>query len=328
MPKLLFFLIVFTHTIDIAAQVKWTNMDTSFGSLPKNFHVFKTNDSLDEKPFIAYYAIANLKDKRIQFTADSTLMRRLTPQQFYKKNREPLLVVNTTFFSYATNQNLNVLIKDGKILGYNIHSQPGRGKDTFTYTHPLGSALGISKKREADIAWLFTDTLLKHIYALQHSSPAIKDSLNYLNWAHAKKYAVYTEGQQAPNNKGFKKWKMKTAIRGGPVLLQNGEVLVSNNEELKFAGKATNDQHPRTCMGYTKDGKLIIMVIQGRYVDAAGATLLQEAQLLKEIGCEEAINLDGGGSSCMLINGMETIKPSDKEGQRPVPGVFIINIKR
>jgi len=36
------------------------------------------------------------------------------------------------------------------------------------------------------------------------------------------------------------------------------------------------------------------------------------------------LNLDGGGSSCMLVNGKETIKPSDKEGQRAVPAVFII----
>ena len=64
-----------------------------------------------------------------------------------------------------------------------------------------------------------------------------------------------------------------------------------------------------------KKGKLIIMVIKGRYPDAAGATLTQEAQLLKNLGCEEALNLDGGGSSCMIVNGKETIKPSDKEGK-------------
>ena len=110
-------------------------------------------------------------------------------------------------------------------------------------------------------------------------------------------------------------------------MLQKGEVAISNNEELKFAGKEIGDKHPRTCMGYTKNGKLIIMVIKGRYPDAAGATLIQEAQLLKNLGCEEALNLDGGGSSCMIINGKETIKPSDKEGERAVPGVFIIQIK-
>ena len=69
------------------------------------------------------------------------------------------------------------------------------------------------------------------------------------------------------------------------------------------------------------------MVIRGRHANSAGASLIQEAQLLKNLGCVEALNLDGGGSSCMLINGKETITPSDKEGQRTVPGVFMIETR-
>ena len=121
----------------------------------------------------------------------------------------------------------------------------------------------------------------------------------------------------------FKKWKMKTAVGGGPVLVQNGQVRISNNEEMKFSGKAINDKHPRTAMGYTTDGKLIILVIEGRSKNAGGATLVQEAQILKDLGCWEALNLDGGGSSCLLVNGKQTIKVSDA-GQRPVPAVFVI----
>ncbi|MBL0183102.1 MAG: phosphodiester glycosidase family protein [Chitinophagaceae bacterium] len=118
---------------------------------------------------------------------------------------------------------------------------------------------------------------------------------------------------------------MRTAIGGGPVIVQKGQVKITNEEELKFAGKAISDKHPRTCIGYTNGGYLVIMVIQGRFPGIAeGATLEQEAKLLIDLGCFEALNLDGGGSSCMLINGKETIKPSDKEGQRPVPAVFII----
>ncbi|OQY96755.1 MAG: hypothetical protein B6D37_01060 [Sphingobacteriales bacterium UTBCD1] len=50
----------------------------------------------------------------------------------------------------------------------------------------------------------------------------------------------------------------------------------------------------------------------------------QTAKILKDLGCWEALNLDGGGSSYMLVNGKETIKPSDKTGQRAVPSVFVI----
>jgi exopolysaccharide biosynthesis protein len=122
-----------------------------------------------------------------------------------------------------------------------------------------------------------------------------------------------------------RKWKMETAIGGGPNLLKQGEIFITNNDEKMFGGKAINDKHPRTAMGYTKDGKLIILAVEGRFPGKAeGATLPQEAQMLKEIGCWEALNLDGGGSSCLLVNGKPTIKPSDKEGQRAVPAVFII----
>jgi exopolysaccharide biosynthesis protein len=110
----------------------------------------------------------------------------------------------------------------------------------------------------------------------------------------------------------FSKWKMRTTVGGGPILLQQGIARISNNEELKFAGNAINDKHPRTAMGYTKENKLIILVVQGRFPGIAeGVTLGQEAQILKDLGCWEALNLDGGGSSCMLVNGKETIKPSD-----------------
>jgi exopolysaccharide biosynthesis protein len=81
-------------------------------------------------------------------------------------------------------------------------------------------------------------------------------------------------------------------------------------------------------MGYTKNHHLIILVIQGRFPKIAeGATLIQEARILQDLHCTEALNLDGGGSSCMLVNGLETIQPSDKTGQRPVPAIFMIKSK-
>lgn len=142
-------------------------------------------------------------------------------------------------------------------------------------------------------------------------------------------YKYFLQKTSVPQHRGFEKWKMKTAIGGGPVLVQNGEIKITNNEELKFGGNAINDKHPRTAMGYTADNKLIILVVQGRFPGIAeGASLTQEAQILKELGCVEALNLDGGGSSCMLVNGKETIQPSDKTGQRAVPAVFLIQNKK
>jgi hypothetical protein len=322
------------NSIAANAQLKWVNVDSVYQPLPSSVHVYFTNQPIDTAPFRAYYLIADLKDKKLLFDADTTLNRRLTPTQFYQKNKQPLVVVNTTFFSFQTNQNLNVVIKDGKLVGYNIHTIAGRGKDTFTFRHPFGSAIGISKKRRVDIAWLYTDSSYKYAFAKPYSINLIQDSFAYVNFSSLWSSGIGRKPRTNNDNlrlKDFKysftEWKMKTAIGGGPVLLQNGNIKITNNEELKFAGKAIDDKHPRTVMGYTKDGKLIILVIEGRNKDAGGATLTQEAQILKDLGCWEALNLDGGGSSCMLVNGKETIKPADATGQRAVPAVFLIRQK-
>jgi len=325
LKRIIIYSLLIINSTALNAQLKWTNVDSLYQPLPSSVHVYFTNEPIDTAPFRAYYLIADLKDKKINFTVDTTFARRLTPNQFYQKNDRPLVVVNCTFFSFATNQNLSVVIKDGKLVGYNVHSIPGRGKDTLTYRHPFGSAIGISKKRTADIAWLFTDSSFKYPQALNMPVLPKKDSSVKFSFVSAKDY-IYQEPRSLIDP-FFSKWKMRTTVGGGPILLQQGIAKISNNEELKFAGNAINDKHPRTAMGYTKDGKLIILMIEGRNTVAHGATLGQEAQILKDLGCWEALNLDGGGSSCMLVNGKETIKPSDKEGQRAVPAVFIIKKK-
>ena len=307
------------------SQLQWHNADSAYGPLPSSVQVYVTDQRIDSAPFKAFYVIADLKDKELDFTTDTTFKRRLTPSGFHEKNNLPLVTVNGTFFSFETNSNLNAVVQDGKLVSYNQHTVPGRGKDTLTYRHPFGSAIGISWKRKADVAWTYTDPEKKKIYAIQEPLQALKDSVSNPGFDYVKSTTSINPIPHSSASKPlFRKWKMETVIGGGPVLLQNGEIKITNNEELKFAGRAINDKHPRTAMGYTADHKLIILVVEGRNKEAGGATLTQLAKILKELGCVEALNLDGGGSSCLLVNGNETIKPSDPNGQRPVPAVFLI----
>ncbi|MEO6837285.1 MAG: phosphodiester glycosidase family protein, partial [Ginsengibacter sp.] len=167
----------------------------------------------------------------------------------------------------------------------------------------------------------------KYPYASELVIPFMHDSIADHSFNYIKLHTSVVMGEGVGLVPSFKKWKMKTVVGGGPVLVQNNKIQISNNEERKFAGKAINDRHPRTAIGYTSDNKIIILVAEGRSETASGLTLTQEAQILKDLGCKEALNLDGGGSSCMLLNGKQTNIPSDKEGQRPVPSVFIIENK-
>jgi Phosphodiester glycosidase len=311
------FVFIFTFVLSTIskAQLKWENVDNLFGQLPKSIHVFKSNDSLDGKPSIAYYVDVDLKDKKIEVDTDTTYKRRLTPQAFYQKNNKPYIIVNGTFFSFQTQQNLNAMIKNGKLVAYNTLSIPLRGKDTGSYFKFTRSAIGISKKRNADVAWLFTDSLMRFATAFEDEPVSWKDQIPENRKSD---FIAHSKGE-------YHNWKMKTAIGGGPTLLHNGEINITNDLERMFSGKGKFDLHPRTAMGYTNENHLIILAVEGRNIGIAeGASLVHLATIFKTLGCVEALNLDGGGSSCLLINGKETIKPSDKEGERPVPGVFLV----
>jgi hypothetical protein len=295
------FIILIFITAAGRSQVNWVNVDSAFGSLPEGIQVFRTNSSLDGKPNIAYYVAAELKNYNLLFETDTTLLRRITPSSYFQKNNKPVIVVNGSFFA-PDHRNLNVVITRGKTVSFSPAKTRKSAADSTVRVPVYSSAIGISKDRSADIAWLLTDSSWDHVKASQVPLPLKKND--------------------------FEKWKMETAIGGGPVLIQNGKIAITNNEELKFAGKAIHDKHPRTAMGYTAGKKLIILVVEGRNKGTAeGVSLLQLAKMLSDLGCVEALNLDGGGSSCLLVNGKETIRPSDLTGQRPVPAVFLVRSK-
>ncbi len=292
------------------AQLNWRRVDSGFGRLPSGLQIYKTTDSLNGRPFVAYCIVANLKDRKLEFTTQVGEGQRYTPSQFYEKEKQPLLVMNGTFFSFATNQNLNAVMRDGKLVAYNQPAMQQKGTDSFYY--PTRSAFGITKHRGADVAWLFTDTAQRWPYAFQERPILAKGTNPDPSFAD-----LNTLDQ-------WRWWKMQTAIGGGPVLVKDGLVRVTNEAEQMFVN-GEKDLHPRTAMGYTAKRQLIILVVQGRFPGVAeGVTLAEEAKILADLGCVEALNLDGGGSSCVLVNGKETIQPSDKTGQRSVPGVFII----
>ena len=302
---------------NLLAQLKWQNVDSLYQPLPRSVHVYYSNDTINGRPNHAYYVIADLKDREIKVSSASTNGKRSTPLKFYESESKPLLVMNCTFFEFVHNTNVSLVMNDGKQLAYSNNSITRKGKDTFTYSHPVTGAIGIDKKRNVDVAWVLSDSSNRYPWASQQAvNPVIDSSLkldipNYLK------------------SHSFKRWKMQTAVAGGPILVQNGAIAISNNQELKFGGKAINDKHPRTAMGYTEDNQLIFLVIEGRFPGKSeGASLIEEATILRDLGSVEALNLDGGGSSCLLINGKETIQPSDKEGERPVPAVILLKVKR
>lgn len=100
-------------------------------------------------------------------------------------------------------------------------------------------------------------------------------------------------------------------ISGGPYLVKDGKIFVDVNEQ-----KLTSigGRNPRTAIGFTKDYRLIMVTIDGREESSVGITLMDLAELMKSFGCVYAMNLDGGGSTVMYVNGKVVNSPVVKGG--------------
>ena len=107
-------------------------------------------------------------------------------------------------------------------------------------------------------------------------------------------------------------WKnVKHIISGGPYLVKNNEVFVDMTAQ-KLG--AIGGKNPRSAIGYTADNHLILVAVDGREGSSVGLTLIQLANLMKSAGCVNAMNLDGGGSTVMYVNGKVVNNPQVKGG--------------
>lgn len=107
-------------------------------------------------------------------------------------------------------------------------------------------------------------------------------------------------------------WKdVKHIISGGPYLVKDNEVFVDMTAQ-KLG--AIGGKNPRSAIGYTIDNNLILVAVDGREGSSIGMTLMELANFMKQIGCTNAMNLDGGGSTVMYVNGQVVNKPAQKGG--------------
>jgi exopolysaccharide biosynthesis protein len=125
---------------------------------------------------------------------------------------------------------------------------------------------------------------------------------------------------------GFDWEKIENVIGGGPVLLRDSKVAIDAEAE-GFPASFYAKRHPRTAIGRTSAGDIWLVAIDGRQEISAGATLDETAKVMLRLGCSDAMNLDGGGSTCLNLQGITVNRPSDGV-ERPVSnGILILGPK-
>jgi hypothetical protein len=106
------------------------------------------------------------------------------------------------------------------------------------------------------------------------------------------------------------------AIGGGPVLVRDGGPVFRANEA--FTSSQLAPRHPRTAVGQLADGRIVMVVVDGRRSGySVGMTNFELAQTLVRLGAVTASGFDGGGSSTLAFDGKLLNRPSDRT-ERPV----------
>jgi len=285
-----------------AINLSWTKLAKS--SLPSEIELYETTSQLSGHTFHAWYAIADLSTGKVEFRVNIPTKPTTIDDQLASFNGKCYLMTNGGYFYNGTHIGLGVV--NSNISG-NISTVRGSLKTADSEYGVLyyvtRAAFGIDHSDKPAVYWAATGDDNKTMYFFDRPLPTVKGEAKY-------SAITSTNPAKAIN------WSPKYALSGGPVLLKNGKIpfdftnttkgtdfYLSNYEIMPYDIFGPDVSPDRTAIGYRSDGKIILFICDGRIAASRGATLLELAQIMKGLGCVEAINLDGGGSTGMALSG-------------------------
>ena len=237
---------------------------------------------------------------------------------FSDKTTTACLAVNAGYFAGYTS--VSMCIHQGKVRqrAWPSFNWPN-DENPQTVIYPIRSAIGQNKDGSFEIHWTYCT---KPSMAEHTAFPSALDN-------NEKTQTFMSEPPSVDYCPGTFTWEPYEAVGGGPRLVQGGKDVAVENywaECLDAGGTSGLIRVNRTAAGITEDGKLILIVADGRGSrGSAGYTLSELAQKFISLGCTDAINLDGGGSSCMVgAEGKILNLPSDAAGERSVSTAIVI----
>lgn len=230
----------------------------------------------------------------------------------------PCLATNAGYFAGSTS--VSMCIHQGNVLKKAVKSfnWPNDEKPQCSI-YPVRSAIGQNKDGSFEIHWAYcTDVAFARHTAFPSALDNNEKTQSFMS---APPTADYVEGAFT--------WEPMEAVGGGPRLVQAGKNVAVENywaECLDAGGTSGLYRVNRTAAGITADGKLILIVADGRGSrGSAGYTLSELAEKFISLGCTDALNLDGGGSTCMVgAEGKILNSPSDPAGERAVSTAIVI----
>ena len=211
--------------------------------------------------------------------------------------------VNGGYFGGLTSY--SAVVYPGQVVAQNV-STVSRPSGTYTVTR---SFLGMNSARHVAVDWIF------------HFGPTVADIYRFA----APTPNTQTTPAPPPVKSGGTPYdSLLAGIGGGPRLIKQGAVHYTYDEEVFFGSGISGDlDNPRTAVGVTQDAHVIMIVVDGRQAASEGVTLPELTEIMLNLGCVEAMNLDGGGSTQMAARTMSGYQYVDVPSEtRSVPTVL------
>ncbi len=296
-----------------AITFEWTKME--FSSLPASVQVYSYEGLLNGRKCKAWYASADLSAGDVEFKVNIPSEATTIDDQA-KAAGNCLVMVNGGYFYNGNNTGLGCV--DGTISG-GVSAVRGSLKTedeeySVLYNVTRG-VFGVDAEGTPAVYWTGADAAGKSWF-FDRPLPSIKGEARYA-----------AAGQTNPT--GCVSWTPKYAQSAGPLLLFNGkcpldfettprgdDYYYTNYELIPYDIWGADVKPDRTAAGYTDDGKIILLIVDGRIEESDGATLVELAGIMKGLGCKGAVNFDGGGSTGMVVEGSHLNDMTG--GNRPV----------
>lgn len=295
----------------VALPAYWHKADSFMRGFPNGIQVYRTTESFMNKRMNAYCVVFNPKT-RVEFKPKMSTVLKNPGAVYAEEPGNKFVCINGGFFSSTSS--LSLVQYNGTISSPNVKSLNRTYNGRSTAYYPTRGAFGISADGVPSVSWVYNvGTGNGTVYSYPSPSP------NLLNTApQAVPSATFPAGGSP--------WAVRSAIGGSPILIKDGEINISSAEELIEVDNTSS--RARSAIGYTANGMVIVLAVEGNNPSGgAGLSLAELAQLMKEMGCVGALNLDGGGSTSMFVNGKLTVKPSDGAGERAVISTIILRVK-
>jgi len=104
-------------------------------------------------------------------------------------------------------------------------------------------------------------------------------------------------------------------------LVQDGKKNLQNASQFTHS----KSRNPRSLFGQLKDGRFVLVTVDGRKKGSRGVTAEQSSDIMLKLGCSEAVNLDGGGSSTLFVRGKLMNSPSDGKQRKIGSALFVLS---